>query len=162
MTGITDPFFGGAERKAAKAERVELRKSQELLRQGKERAEDSTRELFPQARDSLRGGFQGALDVFGQALPQQAQAFQGGNLQAQQTLINSLPQIQNAILGGPVNFGGFQPAQQHLPDFGFAQQNLAPQINSTVPVNNPLVRTRPTKFNDFEFGRFGSSGRGRR
>jgi len=161
MSIITDPFFGGAERKAAKAERVELRKGQDIIKQGKARARGDLTTIFPQAGESLRGGFQGALDVFGQALPQQAQAFQGGNIEAQQTLVNSLPQLQNAILGNPVNFGGFNASQQQLPNLGFANQQLPERAVNTQPaVNTQRLNFMPDKFDGLNFGKFGFQGRG--
>lgn len=129
MSVIKDTFFGGAEKKAAKAQTKSLEEAQRLIRQGVAEAKKDITPLFAGARQSGQQGFQGALDVFGQTLPQQAQAFQGGNVAAQQALLAGFPQFQNAILGGQVDLSGLQPFQPQLPDFSFSQQQL-PQLQN--------------------------------
>lgn len=128
MSIIKDTFFGGAEKKAAKAIEKNLEKSQAFTREGVAQARGEIQELFPQAQQDLQQGFQGALDVFAQTIPQQTAAFTGGNVAAQQALLAGLPQQQAAILGGqaalqPLNIQPFQ----FQPDLSFAQQTL-PQI----------------------------------
>jgi hypothetical protein len=136
MGFVKDNFFGGAEKKAAKAQQKGLERGQEFVREGVEEARQDLFRLFPQAQQSTQQGFQGGLNVLGQALPQQAQAFQGGNVAAQQALISGLPQIQNAILGGQVDLSGITPFQGQLPSFNFAQQQLpfAQGVPQTPPV----------------------------
>ena len=123
---ITDTFFGGAEKKAAKAQTAAIREGQEITKEATEQARKDVMNLYPQARQDALGGFQGALDVFNQALPQQASLFQQGNVGAQQALLAGLPQIQNAILGGEIDYSGFQPTVMQQPDFSFANQNIMP------------------------------------
>lgn len=139
MSVIKDTFFGGAEKKAAKAQTKALEQSQDLIREGIKEGREAINLFGPQAIQSGQQGFQAALDVFGQSLPAQTQAFQGGNVAAQQALLAGLPQIQNAILGGQVNLSGLQPFQQQLPDLSFFQQQL-PQFGSmpeqVQPINN--------------------------
>jgi hypothetical protein len=124
MSFITDTFFGGAEKKAAKAQEEGLERSQEFVQAGTEQARQDLFKLFPAAQQNVQQGFQGALDVFGQALPAQAQTFQAGNVAAQQQLLSGLPQFQNAILGGNIDFSQLQPTQLQRPDLGFFQQQL--------------------------------------
>ena len=123
MSIIKDTFFGGAEKKAAKAQQKGIESGIRATEQATTRARKDLGELFPQARQDVQRGFQGALDVFGQSLPAQTQAFQQGNVGAQQTLINALPQIQNAILGGQVDLSSFQPQKVDV-DTSFFQQDL--------------------------------------
>lgn len=127
MSKLKDTFFGGAEKKAGKAEVKAFEQGQQLVRQGQQQARSDIQGIFPQAQQSLLQGFQGALDVFGQSVPAQADVFQQGNLVAQQSVARGLPQFQNAILGQPVDFNQFQPQQIQAPDLSFLQQQL-PQL----------------------------------
>lgn len=153
VSGIKDTFFGGAQKKEAKAQQKGFERQIETIREGQEQARGDVMSLFPQARESLSGGFQSALDVFGQALPQQAQVFQGGNVAAQQTLIDAFPQIQNALLGNQVNMSAFQPYRANY-DLSFANQTLPTQqtqndINqqATAVMPDPLIGVLQNKFN---------------
>lgn len=148
MTFIKDTFFGGAEKKAAKAQTQALEKGQVITREGTERARSDLFNLFPAAQQNIQQGFQGALDVFGQSLPAQADVFQQGNVAAQQQLLAGLPQFQNAILGGNVDFSQLQPTQLQQPDLSFFQQQL-PQLQAEP--NQPLPPL-PPQFNPFTAG----------
>lgn len=123
MSIIKDTFFGGAEKKAAKAQQKGIEKGIQATQAATKQARGDLMQLFPAAQQNLQQGFQGALDVFGQSLPAQTQAFQQGNVGAQQQLLAGLPQIQNALMGGQVDFSQLQPVSVQ-PDLGFAQQQL--------------------------------------
>ena len=123
MSIIKDTFFGGAEKKAAKAQQKGIESGIQATKEGTAQARKDIGQLFPQARQDLQQGFQGALDVFGQSLPAQTQAFQQGNVNAQNTLLAGLPQFQNAILGGQLDFSQLQPQSVNV-DTGFFQQQL--------------------------------------
>ena len=126
MSWVKDTFFGGAEKKAARAQQEHLKEAQAITKEGIAEARGDINRLFPEAQLAAKQGFQGAMDVFGQALPQQANLFQQGNVGAQQALMAGLPQQMNAILGGQVDLSGLQPVQLQQPDFSFAQQNIMP------------------------------------
>ena len=163
ISGITDTFFGGAEKKAAKKQQQGIEAGQEFIRQGTAQARGDTQNIFPAAQQALAGGFQGASNIFGQAIPQQANVFQQGNVAAQQQIAQGLPQFQNAILGRPVDFGQFQPTTLQQPDFSFLQnqqfqtQNpFAPQTIGPQPQNvlgggfgGQLVSPLGGQFNNF-------------
>lgn len=131
VSGVKDTFFGGAEKKAAKAQQKSLEEAQRLIQENIGEAQGQVRELFPQARQSAQQGFQSALDVFGQSIPAQANVFQQGNVGAQQMLSSGLPQIQNAILGLPTDLSFAQPQQLSMPDLSFLQQQL-PALSGSV------------------------------
>lgn len=136
MSIIKDTFFGGAEKKAAKAQQQGIERGIEATERATAEAKAAATPLFGQARQDLQQGFQGALDVFGQSLPAQVQAFRSGNVGAQEQLLAGLPQFQNAILGGNVDFSQLQPTQVQTPDLGFFQQQLPSAIQpqqTTVP-----------------------------
>lgn len=126
MSIIKDTFFGGAEKKAAKAQQQGIERGIEATQAATAQARQDLGELFPQARQDLQQGFQGALDVFGSVVPQQSDIFQQGNIGAQQAILAGLPQMQNAILGGQIDLSALQPSQQFQPDFGFLNQNIMP------------------------------------
>ena len=143
MSIIKDTFFGGAEKKAAKAQQKALEQSQAFTREGVEQARSDIMDLFPKAQRTAQQGFQGALDVFAETLPQQAQAFTGGNVAAQQALLAGLPHQQAAILGGqaalqPLNIQPFQLQ----PDFSFAQQQI-PGLSEPVVQAEQQVAEQP-------------------
>ncbi len=147
MSFIKDTFFGGAEKKAAKAQTQALEQGQQFTREGVEQARQDLFKLFPAAQQNLQQGFQGALDVFGQSLPAQTDVFQQGNVAAQQQLLAGLPQFRNAILGGNVDFSQLQPTQLQTPDLGFFQQQLpqfvdpfAPPPQQNTLTNNPAFQ----------------------
>jgi len=132
MSIITDTFFGGAEKKAAKAQTKGIEKGIAATKESTAQARADAIPLFGAAQQNLQQGFQGALDVFGQTIPGQGDVFQQGNLGAQQQLLAGLPQIQNALLGGQVDFSQLQPTQINA-DFGFAQQQLPQFVNPFAP-----------------------------
>ena len=147
MSFIKDVFFGGAEKKAAKAQTQALGEGQEFIRQGIEEARGAAIPLFGAAQQNLLGGFQGALDIFGQTVPQQLQAFQGGNVGAQRALLAGLPQQQAAILGGALDpnalqvqtlqLPGFETFRQQLPEFTSINQALGiNQTGTAIPAGN--------------------------
>lgn len=123
MSIIKDTFFGGAEKKAAKATQEGIERGITATKKATDKAELQLHKLFPAAQQNLQQGFQGALDVFGQSLPSQVQAFQQGNVGAQQQLLAGLQQQQNALFGNQVDFSQLQPVQAQA-DVGFAQQQL--------------------------------------
>ena len=123
MSIITDMFFGGAEKDAAKAQTDALREGQKIQSEATEQARQDVMSMFPQSQESARMGFQNALNVFNQALPQQTAAFQQGNLGAQQALQAGLSQQINALLGGQIDLSGIQPVSVQ-PDMSFASQNI--------------------------------------
>ena len=158
MSIITDTFFGGAERKAAKQQAKGLAEQQRLIREGTQQARGDIMELFPQASQLQQQGFQGALDIFGQALPQQAQTFQQGNVAAQQQLLNALPMQQAAILGQPINYNQLQATQLQQPDLSFLQTQL-PQIQAQQQAEaeaaeraEALAEFKPIINDRFQFG----------
>lgn len=150
MSIIKDTFFGGAEKKAAKAQQKGIEAGIAETRRASEQARGDLFNLFPAAQQNANLGFQRALDVFGQSLPAQTQAFQQGNVGAQQQLINALPQYQNALFGAPVDYSQFQPTQIQSPDLSFFQQQLPQFTDSEAALKrqqqntgvNPLVNTR--------------------
>ena len=159
MTKLLDPFFGGSERKAAKAQTKALEQGQQFVRQGQQQARQDIQQIFPQAQQSLQQGFQGALDIFGQSIPAQTNVFQQGNLAAQQSIAAGLPQFQNAILGGQVDFSQFQPRQLQTPDLSFLQRQLPQLAQAQQPalqgqVNNPFAGVEDRFLND-RFSPFG-------
>lgn len=133
MSFIKDTFFGGAEKKAAKAQTQAIQQGQAFTREGVEQARQDLFKLFPAAQQNLQQGFQGALDIFGQSLPAQTNVFQQGNVAAQQQLLAGLPQFQNAILGNQVDFSALQSTQLQMPDLGFFQQQLPQFIDPFAP-----------------------------
>lgn len=141
MSIIKDTFFGGAEKKAAKAQQKGIEKGIASTQAATAQARQDLGALFPQARQDLQQGFQGALDVFQSVVPQQSNIFQQGNIGAQQAILAGLPQFQNAILGGQIDYGAFQPSQQFQPDFSFLNQNIAP------PQGVAQFGDAPTQFN---------------
>lgn len=164
MSFVKDTFFGGAEKKAAKAQTKALEQAQTFTREGVAQARGDIMNLFPQAQQNIQQGFQGALDVFGQSLPQQTAAFTGGNVAAQQALLAGLPQQQAAILGGqtalqPLNVQPFQ----FQPDLSFAQQQLpsfAPQEEEQAAPQQPAIDIGQFLggFNRPNFGGLGGAG----
>ena len=136
MSIIKDTFFGGAEKKAAKAQQKGIERGIQATEQAAQQARQDLFKLFPAAQQNVQQGFQGALDVFGQSLPAQTQAFQQGNVGAQQTLLAGLPQMQNALLGGQVDFSQLQPQQVQV-DTGFFQQQLPQAVDPFAP--NPSL-----------------------
>lgn len=137
MSIIKDTFFGGAEKKAAKATQKGIEKGIDTTKASVQQARGDINRLFPQAEQNLTQGFQGALDVFRDTTPQQSDIFQQGNINAQQSLLAGLPQIQNALLGGNVDLSGLQPSQQIQPDFGFLSQFINPQPEPEI--TDPLA-----------------------
>jgi len=135
MSKVKDTFFGGAEKKAGKAEKKALEASQEFIAKQTDIARTESTRLFGGAQEAQRAGFQAALDIFGQSVPEQARLFGAGNVAAQQQLIGGLPQIQAALLGQPVDFSQFQ-ATQLTPDLSFTQAQL-PQSTSIADVITP-------------------------
>ena len=144
MSFIKDTFFGGAEKKAAKAQTQALEQGQAFTREGVEQARQDLFKLFPAAQQNVQQGFQAAADVFGQSLPAQVQAFQGGNVGAQQALLAGLPQFQNAILGGNVDFSQMQPFQVQQPDLSFFQQEIPQAVDPFAPPANQQQTTLPS------------------
>ena len=140
MSIIKDTFFGGAEKKAAKAQANSLREAQGITREATAAAKADINRLFPQAQQAGQQGFQGALDVFNQAVPQQQQAFQGGNVAAQQQILAGLPQIQNALMGNQIDYSGFKPYQAPQQDMSFLNQQLPymQQQEANAQMNNGL------------------------
>lgn len=138
MSIIKDTFFGGAEKKAAKAQQKGIEKGIQATQAATRQARGDLMQLFPAAQQNLQQGFQGALDVFGQSIPAQTQALQQGNVGAQQQLLAGLPQIQNALLGGQIDFNQLQPVNVQ-PDLGFTQQQLPEFVNPFAP--NPANTT---------------------
>lgn len=141
MSVIKDTFFGGAEKKAAKAQQKGIEAGIEATKEATQQARGDLMNLFPAAQQNIQQGFQGALDVFGQSLPAQTNVFQQGNVGAQQALLSGLPQMQNAILGGQIDLSGLQPFQVQQPDLSFFQQQL-PQFQTGFeqPVQAPPQR----------------------
>ena len=149
MSIIKDTFFGGAEKKAAKAQTKGIERGIQATERATREAKAAAIPLFGQARQDIQQGFQGALDVFGQSLPAQVQAFQGGNVGAQEQLLAGLPLFQNAILGGQVDFSQLQPTQVQTPDLGFFQQQLPSTVQAQQPEQfNPLANAgfSPSEF----------------
>ena len=128
MSFIEDTFFGGAQKKAAKAQQRGTEKGIAATRAATRKAEEQALPLFGAAGQDIEQGFQGALNLFGRSIPEQGRAFQRGNLAAQQALLAGLPQQQAAILGAPVDLSGLQTSN-HMPNFGFFHQQL-PQTGS--------------------------------
>jgi len=147
MSIIKDTFFGGAEKKAAKAQQAGIEKGIQATQQSTEQARNDLFKLYPAAQQNLQQGFQGALDVFGQSLPAQTQVFQQGNVGAQQQLLAGLPQIQNALLGGAIDYSQFQPVSLQ-PDISFAQQQLPEFVNPYQPQPQNQTVTANPKFAD--------------
>jgi len=163
MGFIKDTFFGGAEKKAAKASQKGIEAGQDFIRQGTQEARQDIQNIFPGAQQSLQQGFQGAADIFGASVPQQANVFQQGNLAAQQQIAAGLPQFQNAILGNQVDFSQFQPTQLQQPDFSFLQTQL-PQAQNPFAQPEPFMgpqQTQPPQqgFSTAGFGGLGNQSR---
>tara|TARA_R110002020_G_C16317611_1_gene774433 strand:+ start:6445 stop:7035 length:591 start_codon:yes stop_codon:yes gene_type:complete len=131
MSIVTDTFFGGAEKKAAKAQTKALKQGQQFTREATEQARADINNIFPQAQLTGQQGFQAALDVFGQSLPAQTNTFQQGNVGAQQAILSGLPQMQNALFGNQVDFSQMQPFEMQTTDLGFFNQQL-PQITQRL------------------------------
>ena len=135
MSIIKDTFFGGAEKKAAKAQTKALGQSQDFIREGVEKGKKEALPLYNSAMNNLLAGFQGGLDVFGQAIPAQQQIFQQGNVAAQEQLLAGLPQMNNAILGGPIDYSQLQATQLQTPNLDFLNQQLPAYSNPYQPNN---------------------------
>lgn len=145
MGFITDTFFGGAEKDAARKQVQGFEAGQDFIRQGTQEARQDIKTINPFAQQALQQGFQGAANIFGQAIPQQANVFQQGNVAAQQQIANALPQFQNAILGSPVDFSQFQPTQLQQPDFSFLQNQ---QFQTQNPFSPPAQIMGPEQNNN--------------
>lgn len=139
MSIVKDTFFGGAEKKAAKAQQQGIERGIEATNKATAQARQDVMPLFDRARGDLQQGFQGALDVFAQSLPAQMQAFQGGNVGAQEQLIAGLPLFQNAILGGNIDYSQLQPTQVQTPDLGFFSQTLPGLPSGSSPTGQLLA-----------------------
>jgi hypothetical protein len=124
MSVITDTFFGGAEKDAARAQQAGIESGIQATKEATAEAKADINRLFPQAQASATQGFQGAADLFSQAIPAQMDAFQQGNIGAQQAILAGLPQMQNAILGGNVDLSGLQPFRVQNTPIGMFQQNV--------------------------------------
>lgn len=159
MSIIKDTFFGGAEKKAAKATQKGIEAGQKRIEEGTKQARSDIMNLFPTAEANAQKGYQSALDVFGQFMPQQADVFQQGNMAAQNQILAGMPQQHNALMGGAVDYSQFQPTQidydpsmfqQQLPDYQTSQQALA-----TTPTIGP--QQQPNQLNVLSGlnGRFG-------
>ena len=151
MSFITDAFFGGAEKEAAKRQTESAERGIEAVQAATAQARRDAIPLFQGGQQNLLAGFQGALDVLGQSAPSQIGAFQQGNVGAQQQLLAGLPAQQAAILGGNIDLSSLQPQQINLGDLSFLQQQL-PQfqtINQALAV--PKVSTPNTNINPFSF-----------
>jgi hypothetical protein len=127
MSIIKDVFFGGAEKKAAKAQQAGIEAGIDATQQATAQARSDLFDIFPQAQQTAQQGFQGALDVFSQSAPAQLDVFQQGNMNAQNAILAGMPQIQNALFGNQVDYSAFQPSSIQSPDLGFLSQTL-PQI----------------------------------
>jgi hypothetical protein len=147
VSGIKDTFFGGSEKKAAKAQQQGFRDQIASIERGKQTARKEFAELFPQARESSRQGFQSALDVFSSSLPQMTNAFQGGNVAARETLLAGLPQIQAALLGQQTDFSQLQPFRQQV-DLGFTNQQL-PEIPQQQVQQQPMLPSNGPSLDPF-------------
>lgn len=150
MSIIKDTFFGGAEKKAAKAQQKGIEKGIQATQQATNQARQDINRLYPAAQENLLAGFQGALDVFGQSLPAQTQAFQQGNVNAQQSLLAGLPMMQNAILGGQIDYSQLQPRQVNVNTDFFSQQ--LPQFTSGFEAQQPAQQPQSNPRKDFLLG----------
>ena len=137
---VTDTFFGGAEKKAAKAQTKALEKAQEYTREAAAQARGDLFKLYPAAQQNANQGFQAAMDIFGQSVPAQMNAFQGGNVAAQQQLLAGLPQMNNALLGAPIDYSQFQTYQAPQQDYSFLQQQLPAFVDPYAPIDQPYVK----------------------
>lgn len=146
MSIITDTFFGGAEKKAAKAQQKGIEKGIQTTKAAADQARGDLFRLFPAAQQNAQQGFQGALDVFSQSLPAQTQAFQQGNVGAQQQLLAGLPLMQNAILGGQIDYSQLQPYQVQTPDTGFFNQQLPEFVDPYAPQQTQQNTQNNTEF----------------
>lgn len=124
MSIIKDTFFGGAQKKAAKAQAQGIERGIEATERATSQARADIDRMFPNAQQSAEQGFQSAMDILAGSLPAQADVFQQGNVAAQNAILAGMPQAQSAILGGNVNFGAFQPFQAQMPNLDFMNQSL--------------------------------------
>lgn len=129
MSIIKDAFFGGAEKKAARASQEGIERGLAAQKAATEKATGQLMSLFPAAQQNAQMGFQRQLDILGQALPQQIGAGIQGNVGAQNALLAGLPQQQAAILGGNIDYSALRPFQMQQPDLSFLQQQL-PEFTS--------------------------------
>ena len=145
MSIIKDTFFGGAEKKAAKAQQKGIEKGIDTTKESTAQAREALFKLFPAAQQNAQQGFQSAIDVFGKTIPQQAQAYQQGNIGAQNTLLAGMPQQQNALFGNQVDYSQFQPVQVQT-DMGFAQQQLPEFVDpyAQQPQKAPVAQNQFT------------------
>ena len=175
MSIVKDTFFGGAEKKAAKASQKGIEAGQRRIEEGTKQARSDIMNLFPSAEANAQKGYQSALDVFGQFMPQQADVFQQGNVAAQNQILAGMPQAQNALMGGAVDYSQFQPTQlnydpsmfqQQLPEYQTSQQALDPTSGMTAQQIQNRTSMQPQQQNPFDalsgfggrFGRLGAAG----
>ena len=121
MSIIKDTFFGGAEKKAARASQEGIERGLAAQKAATEKATGQLMSLFPAAQQNAQMGFQRQLDILGQALPQQIGAGIQGNVGAQNALLAGLPQQQD--------YSALKPFQMQQPDLSFLQQQL-PEFTS--------------------------------
>lgn len=133
MSWVSDNFFGGAAKDAAKQQTKAIEEASDITQQATNQARSDIMTMFPMAQQNILAGNTGALDLFSQAMPQQMQAAQQGNLNAQQMLLAGLPQMQNALLGNQIDYSGLQAQQQALPTMSFSMPQYQTQPTGQLP-----------------------------
>ena len=166
MSFVKDTFFGGAEKKAARAQQQNLEQSQQFVRQAAREAEGKATDLFERSTETIGRGLEGAQNILQELTPAQQDLVTQSNMAAQNTLLAGLPQIKNAILGGaPVDLSGLQ-AQQFSTPTDFLNQPLPNFVPEPVPQQPNIGPITPSlggpgfSVPNIDFGRFLSGGSG--
>ena len=143
---INDVLFGGAEKKAAQAQANATKESMQITKEGVQEAKNALNEISPLALQMLGGSAQQGIDLLGAATQSQANLAQEGNVKAQEQIANSLPMIQAALMGTPLDFSKMQATKLQLPNMGFLNQKVSPNIN--IPQQQqPMQQPAQTPFN---------------
>lgn len=151
---INDVLFGGSEKKAAQAQANATKESMQITKEGVQEAKNALNEISPLALQMLGGSAQQGIDLLGAATQSQANLAQEGNVKAQEQIANSLPMIQAALMGQPLDFSKMQATKLQLPNMGFLNQKVSPNIN--IPQQQQPMQ-QPMQPAQTPFNRVGSS-----
>ena len=157
MSIIKDVFFGGAEKKAGKAQENAAREAAETIRRSATQARGDVIPLFDKAQEARQLGSQSAFDLFKNLAPAQFDIFQQGNVAAQNLLGQGLQQFQGAILGT-----GLPQASAPVsltPDFSFLENLQLPQFSPqpAAPQNNLSGSISNSAASGIPFGKFNAN-----
>lgn len=142
MSFVKDTFFGGAEKKASKAQTEALGRAQDYVEESAAEAKADVNRLFPEAQQAIDAGFGEALDVFTSGVSPRLNTFKRGNMNAQETIAAGMPQIQNALLGRPVDMS-YQTSKGLMPTISYLTERDMSAFAPPEKVVDPAPYTLP-------------------